>query len=565
MNEILEYNPDDYHLNQTHSVYVVLEGTHLRLQRPKTNMPRRALWDEILPPPKFIHQRHLELKSSRIFLMPPGLVKKRVWSKKYPICIALDQEKLPVVKTKSNDSKKSTDDDSDFEIITEDKCSSNILYLFARTGWEKEVWFKRLQAASHGKPLQNHILDIYKALSITSRMSRNPSTSSLKHKRQSSNDSISSISSQPDQPPSPSQTTTSNTTSDDNPVNLQAFAEYMGRLMPSEKELKESATSKSSHFKHDSSDIRQVTGSLVCDPQLIWLNSLVGRCFWDLLQDEWWSEKIREKLQKKLSKIHVPYFIEELKVTHTEMGYEVPSIRRAGKPYIDEQGLWIDLDIVYNGGFYMTMETKINLMKLQKKSDEKLHKDDSGTYHSPVTDSNEEDSAESSTDEDEESQDTANDGFSKQFSFHRSSGGAGKKVLKYIDKIANSKYFQQAYEYKYIKKAMEGVSNTPLELTVELNNLTGRLALNIPPPPTDRLWYGFRGNPILSLSAKPKVGERQVNISHITEWIEKKLSTEFQRVFVMPNMDDLVIPILLPGIPSDVIPDIPHSQSSTAV
>ena len=40
--------------------------------------------------------------------------------------------------------------------------------------------------------------------------------------------------------------------------------------------------------------------------------------------------------------------------------------------------------------------------------------------------------------------------------------------------------------------------------------------------------YGFRGNPTLVLCAKPKVGEREVSLSHITDWIERKLAIEFQ-------------------------------------
>ena len=60
-----------------------------------------------------------------------------------------------------------------------------------------------------------------------------------------------------------------------------------------------------------------------------------------------------------------------------------------------------------------------------------------------------------------------------------------------MDKIAASRYFQQATEYKYIKKAMEEVSNTRLMLTVELKSVVGVLAVNIPPPPTDRIWWVF--------------------------------------------------------------------------
>ena len=60
-----------------------------------------------------------------------------------------------------------------------------------------------------------------------------------------------------------------------------------------------------------------------------------------------------------------------------------------------------------------------------------------------------------------------------------------------VDRIAASKYFQQATEMKYIKKAMEGVSNTRIMLSVELKGLVGTLAINLPPPPSDRLWSVF--------------------------------------------------------------------------
>ena len=68
-------------------------------------------------------------------------------------------------------------------------------------------------------------------------------------------------------------------------------------------------------------------------------------------------------------------------------------------------------------------------------------------------------------------------------------GSGGRKLMKYLNKLTASKYFQQATEYKYIKRAMENVSNTPLQLQVSVKNLVGKLAVNVPPPPTDRLWY----------------------------------------------------------------------------
>ncbi|GBN69155.1 Testis-expressed protein 2, partial [Araneus ventricosus] len=123
-------------------------------------------------------------------------------------------------------------------------------------------------------------------------------------------------------------------------------------------------------------------------------------------------------------------------------------------------------------------------------------------------------------------------------------GSTGKKLLRLVDRFAQSTYFQQAAKNKYIKKAMEDISNTPLVLTVEVQWLTGTLAINIPPMPTDRLWYGFRTNPHLSIVARPKLGHHVVTLTHVTDWIEKKLVSEFQKILVMPNMDDLIIPIM---------------------
>ena len=68
----------------------------------------------------------------------------------------------------------------------------------------------------------------------------------------------------------------------------------------------------------------------------------------------------------------IPYFIEAFKITDINLGSEMPVIRRASAPYLDNQGFWTDLDVNYGGGFKMTILTKVNLMKLKKASKEDL-------------------------------------------------------------------------------------------------------------------------------------------------------------------------------------------------
>ncbi|XP_069123225.1 testis-expressed protein 2-like [Argopecten irradians] len=536
MNEIPNYNPEKYHINQTHSIYVDLENSVLRLRRPKTNIGRRSMWDE--PPiqtPQFIHQRHYNLEGSNVFLLPPGLVKKRIWSKKYPICIALANTD-PKHHAMANEQKlaETPDSDSGFEIVTEQTCGNGIVFLFARTCREKEDWYKRLSAAAAAKPLPSHLGLIRKCIKKSSSQhhSRNNSTEGVhQNKRQGSTDSTSSGSSSP--------TKEMESAPVSRKSSMEDFIRFMGRVMP--KEVKDSQTSPT----HVKKGTPEYVSPIDCDFSILWLNALINRIFWDFLHEQYFIDKVLDKLQRKLSKIHIPYFIEELKITNIDLGNEVPNLRRGARPYFDEQGFWVDVDINYEGGFQMTIETKVNLMRLKKTPVDKQETET--TKKSAITDENEEDSAESSSDEEE-------DVYSPSAEDGARGGKASKKIMGYLGKITQSKYFQSATEIKYIKKKMEEVSNTPIELTVEVRILSGTMAVNIPPPPTDRLWYGFRGNPKLHLVAKPKVGTRELTITHITEWIEKKLSTEFQRTFVYPNLDDLEVPTFTTFTPNGVEP-----------
>lgn len=58
--------------------------------------------------------------------------------------------------------------------------------------------------------------------------------------------------------------------------------------------------------------------------------------------------------------IQMPYFVNELIVTSVDMGTELPVIRSAGKPFLDNQGLWIEAEVVYAGGFTVSLETYVS-------------------------------------------------------------------------------------------------------------------------------------------------------------------------------------------------------------
>lgn len=253
------------------------------------------------------------------------------------------------------------------------------------------------------------------------------------------------------------------------------------------------------------------------------------------------TKKVQNRIQKKLQTIKLPYFIEEITITELNLGKTPVFILNNEKPVLDERGLWVDLDVNYEGLVVLTLQTKLNLMKLKNPpgNDKTLEIIRSAIYHSDV-----DDSAESSSDED----------GPQEIPLDKESGNpppahGSKKFIKMVDKLTESKFFQAATENRYIKKAMEGVSNTELRLTVEIKAVSGTLVLNIPTPPSDRVWVGFRPVPEIILTAKPIVGDRNVTYAMVTSWIEKKLFQEFQKVMVIPNMEDFLVPVMNPKLP----------------
>lgn len=544
MNEFCyEYQPEIYHVTQTETVYVRLEGSTLKLASPRQKISKRAFWNEPNYKLRFDRERTYEISGCQVVLLPEKLAHKRIWSKKYPICIILKPNShlgtryrergapsLELVSFKGHSAKKvngpendqddcsisgielekkkedMTDDEGEVVFYSDEEdeddglsndyvkiptsiINKNNIYLFARSDREKDQWFRRLVAASK---------------------------SDLKLKSEESSESISESTLEKEEP-----------FKSENPDEL--YYSFVSRL------IGRKITSQGSDNSFDVSEEEE--------EGLIWFNLFLGRILFDPMHDPYWIKQIQEKIQKKLSAIKVPTFMEELLVSHIELCDSVPVIERSSIPKMNVDGIWVDLDLTYRGTFKMIIDTKINIIKLKNscgtpsktegnESPEILEK---AISKPAIFDSEIEDSAESSCDDMD-----IEDLNSKT----PNSRNTSQKVLQMVDKIAASKYFQQVTDNKYVKKALEGVSNTTISLMVEVKSLTGTIVLNFPPPPSDRLWYGFRPNTKLGISAKPKVGQRGINMAYITNYIEKKLLREFEKLLVMPNMDDLIIPVM---------------------
>lgn len=78
MNEYPDkYNPESYHICQTQSVYVRLQGNLLRISHTRAKIPKRAMWNEPKHKLNFTHHRIYNLVGAKVTLLPEGLNKKR--------------------------------------------------------------------------------------------------------------------------------------------------------------------------------------------------------------------------------------------------------------------------------------------------------------------------------------------------------------------------------------------------------------------------------------------------------------------------------------------------------
>ncbi|NWR46507.1 TEX2 protein, partial [Regulus satrapa] len=565
MNQLHVYDPELFHPSLTHSVLAVLDGATLKLSYPKSNIPRRASFEEEILDAVFISHRCYDLTDAKVFLCPPSLARKRTWNKKYPICVLLPEPAEGEGRSSEEHAELQGDEGSrkvpasgqDIPGDGRDRC----LYLFGRTGREKEEWYQHLVQASRGTPSSHGDTGPGEGQPPRPLLwaRTHPGTQFLGMGWAPQSSGSSSGGSAEDIP-SPDPAKDGSGSAEE--IYLD-YSTYMARFVPAQ-----GAPSPERSPSHGALGSPTPTKGLVAavPPQLgedtasmAWMNALVGRIFWDFLREQYWAEQVSNKIQKKLSKIKLPYFMNELTLTELDMGTSIPSVLSASNPTINERGLWVDMEVTYSGSLQMTLETKMNLSKLGKESSaEESGPAEAGREGARprlilLADSDAESSSAGSSDEEDVTTAEPVGAPGERLpppgtEGHVSGNSTSRKILRFVDKIAKSKYFQKATENEFIKKKMEEVSNTPLLLTVEVQELAGTLAVNIPPPPTDRVWYSFRVPPQLELKVRPKLGEREVTFLHVTEWIEKKLKHEFQKILVMPNMDDLIIPIMRSGL-----------------
>ena len=303
------------------------------------------------------------------------MCRKRYWSKKYPLCIKgvkllsrkrdrannyLETTNNNINLTPSTPPQSSLSSNNLTTITSGNLDDSSTLILFGRTDREKEEWYKLFKKAA-----ANKLLDSVHYLKLQARAKANSVNDGLKK------EVISSFA--PSLVDLNSRIQLSYSATSDkiiykisvNTATAAAGESDKQAVMKSESSSNVSESSTSSGVSSQLNVNTQTENGLLYDSSLNFMNTFLIRVFADFFTHQHWISLIKHKIQNKLTKINVPYFMEELRILDLDLGSVIPLIKQVSEPWYDEKGLWVHFEIDYSGGLQMSLTTKLNLMKLK--------------------------------------------------------------------------------------------------------------------------------------------------------------------------------------------------------
>ncbi|KAF8014755.1 hypothetical protein BT93_H0529 [Corymbia citriodora subsp. variegata] len=261
---------------------------------------------------------------------------------------------------------------------------------------------------------------------------------------------------------------------------------------------------------------------------LCW-NLLISRLFFDAKSNEEIKRSLQSRIQRSLSNMRTPSYIGEVLCTDIETGDLPPYIHGMRIVPQDMSEIWaFEVDIEYSGGVILDIETRIEVHELDLQND--------------------------MSNSEEVSPDLLEDfeRLGKQLNLSEGANdapeGKGESDPK-VEGMKSSKSNMSA-THKYRWKSMlntiaKQFSQVPLALRIKVASLRGTLRVQIKPPPSDQLWFGFTSMPEIDFKLESSVGDHKVTSGHIASYLINRFKTSIRDTMVLPNCESLNIPWML--------------------
>eukprot|EP00887_Chlorella_sp_A99_P003929 scaffold11.g3929.t1 len=312
------------------------------------------------------------------------------------------------------------------------------------------------------------------------------------------------------------------------------------------------------------------------------INAFVTRVCFDALRLPSFQEHIRSRIQRQLDRLHTPDYVHELTCVAVDLGCTAPTLRNfAALPALGEAVFpQLLFDMRYEGDFSLLLETKVDIRDAAAwgRLDKALTRMEgrqpaaaagAGGIKGGGDAAPPGDASPGETDEESEGGEPSSGGSSAT---GLSKAGAASPspsrpaFMKGLRKTAAKKLRQLA------ETTASHIKRTPLRLRLTFSLLEGTMAVFVPPPPGNRLFYSFVLPPSVSVVARPEVNHRLLksgpHVSRVSAWIEQRVRASIQRNTVYPGCGDVIVPLMMDlhhGNAADGLPGLaPYLQQLVA-
>ena len=278
------------------------------------------------------------------------------------------------------------------------------------------------------------------------------------------------------------------------------------------------------------------------------INALASRIFFDMQRSPEKIAEVTEQLAGLCSGIpDLPRFVGPISVSNVHLGKSTPQVLAARLPPAAKPGTsaapWdggtlagrgacaaAELEVDFAGVAEMTLTTHLDLSVYAEMI--AAEEGDGGAEDADSRDSG--DSA----------RNAAVESAAASSSNSGNGGGGAEEQMRRLRSLAKKN------ASKLIGAVARKMAGVPISMTVKIKRLAGTTRVWIPPPPGDRLWFGFVGEPVLEMEATPSFGQIGIKwhglAERVSEAITKQLLREIHAALVLPNGGNLILDPLEP-------------------
>ncbi|UJR31172.1 hypothetical protein I4U23_018679 [Adineta vaga] len=227
------------------------------------------------------------------------------------------------------------------------------------------------------------------------------------------------------------------------------------------------------------------------DDYICLINYIILRCTINFYENIHVRNYFSTKLQHELKHLKLPYYIHWIRLSHFSFDNTYPKIENMNRIWLNQNGLWTSMNLTYQGNISIEFTIELNLIQKQINQ---------------------------------------------------------KKMYSFIPI-----WFQSLFHFHKNIQVLRKIVNTIITITINIRSINGILLINIPLPPSDRLWVGFENMPSIDFDVQHRqissnksqssintkndlnkqLNQLQTAINHLlSQWIKKQIYTEY----VLPNI-----------------------------